>query len=269
MPAILLERTVNAYNTAHASENKIHDDATAKRFGFAGGLVPGVDVFAYMTHPALTHWGRAWLEGGRLSARFMKPVYDGKDIKVIAHGEAPMTVEVRFGETVCAAGEAGLVGTDESETRDDVPTAPLPTERPTASPDSLAKGTVMGTLELRLDPVESETYRRDVRDDLSIFEGGRIAHPGWLLRRANRVLAETVKLSPWIHVASDVRFQGILQAGEDISVRGKVRDNYEHKGHKFVELDVQIVTHNGQPIMRADHTAIYAPRQVAEGTGSA
>lgn len=35
-----------AFNTAHASENRIHDDATAKRYGFAGGLVPGVDVYA-------------------------------------------------------------------------------------------------------------------------------------------------------------------------------------------------------------------------------
>jgi hypothetical protein len=35
---------VEAFNTAKASENKIHDDAVARRFGFGGGLVPGVDV---------------------------------------------------------------------------------------------------------------------------------------------------------------------------------------------------------------------------------
>ena len=32
---------VSAHNTAQASENKIHDDATARRFGFSGGLVGG------------------------------------------------------------------------------------------------------------------------------------------------------------------------------------------------------------------------------------
>ena len=37
---------VSAHNTAKASENKIHDDATAKRFGFRGGLVGGVHVYA-------------------------------------------------------------------------------------------------------------------------------------------------------------------------------------------------------------------------------
>ena len=54
--------TVSAYNTAHDSENKIHDDAVARRFGFGGGLVPGVDVYGYMTHLPVMRWGRAWLD---------------------------------------------------------------------------------------------------------------------------------------------------------------------------------------------------------------
>ena len=37
-----------AYNTAIASDNKIHDDSVAHQFGFKGGLVPGVDVYAYL-----------------------------------------------------------------------------------------------------------------------------------------------------------------------------------------------------------------------------
>ena len=48
-PAISPYR-VQAYNTAVASENKIHDDTVARRFGFAGGLVPGIEVYAYMAH---------------------------------------------------------------------------------------------------------------------------------------------------------------------------------------------------------------------------
>ena len=37
---------VTAFNTAKQSENKMHDDTVARRFGFSGGLVPGVDVDA-------------------------------------------------------------------------------------------------------------------------------------------------------------------------------------------------------------------------------
>ena len=55
---------VSAYNTAKASENKIHDDSVAQRFGFRGGLVGGVHVYAYMTHLPVQRWGRAWLERG-------------------------------------------------------------------------------------------------------------------------------------------------------------------------------------------------------------
>src|SRR5690349_18272758 len=68
---------VTAFNTAHDSENKIHDDTVARRFGFGGGLVPGVDVYGYMTHLPVMRWGRAWLERGTAECRFFKPVYDG------------------------------------------------------------------------------------------------------------------------------------------------------------------------------------------------
>ena len=54
-----------AFNTATASTNKIHDDDVAQQYGFRGGLVPGVDVYAYLTHVPVREWGRTWLEDGR------------------------------------------------------------------------------------------------------------------------------------------------------------------------------------------------------------
>ena len=73
---------VSAYNTSKQSENKIHDDTVARRFGFSGGLVPGVDVMAYMMHLPVEKWGRAFLERGLIDARFVKPVYDGEIAEV-------------------------------------------------------------------------------------------------------------------------------------------------------------------------------------------
>ena len=75
---------VSAYNTAKASENKIHDDATARRFGFSGGLVGGVHVYAYRTHQPVARWGRAWLERGTGDCRFKEPVYDGDVAEIVA-----------------------------------------------------------------------------------------------------------------------------------------------------------------------------------------
>src|SRR5438309_9324447 len=100
---------VAAFNTAHDSENKIHDDATAKRFGFGGGLVPGVDVYGYMSHMPVMRWGRAWLERGTAECRFLKPVYDGDMATVTAteNGDG-LEIAVESRGELCATGHARL-----------------------------------------------------------------------------------------------------------------------------------------------------------------
>src|SRR5258705_4826954 len=77
---------VQAYNTAKQSENKMHDDTVAKRYGFSGGLVPGVAVLAYMMHPPVAKWGRDFLERGVVEGRFTKPVYDCELADVTGQG---------------------------------------------------------------------------------------------------------------------------------------------------------------------------------------
>src|SRR4051794_40347370 len=100
---------VKAFNTAHDSENKIHDDATAKRFGFGGGLVPGVDVYGYMSHMPVMRWGRAWLERGSAECRFLKPVYDGEiaTVTAVESGDG-LEIAVESRGELCATGHAAL-----------------------------------------------------------------------------------------------------------------------------------------------------------------
>ena len=69
-----INHTISAFNISAASENKIHDDSIAKRFGFQGGLVPGVEVYAYMTNPIIQCFGGSWLETGSAECKFIKPV---------------------------------------------------------------------------------------------------------------------------------------------------------------------------------------------------
>src|SRR4249920_1175723 len=100
---------VSAYNTAKLSENKMHDDTVAKRFGFSGGLVPGVDVMAYMMHLPVAKWGRAFLERGLVEARFVKPVYDGEIADVTGEENGGvLAIEVRSRGQLCATGSASL-----------------------------------------------------------------------------------------------------------------------------------------------------------------
>src|ERR1700756_4448943 len=86
---------VQAYNTAKLSENKMHDDTVAQRFGFSGGLVPGVDVMAYLMPLPGAKWGRSFLERGLIEARFVKPVYDGEIADVAAtQSDGVLSIEV-------------------------------------------------------------------------------------------------------------------------------------------------------------------------------
>src|SRR6201987_1989833 len=94
---------VSAYNTSKFSENKIHDDTGACKSGCPGGLVPGVDVMAYMLHMPVGKWGRDFLERGLIEARFVKPVYDGEVAEVSAVEESGgLTIEVQSKGELCA-----------------------------------------------------------------------------------------------------------------------------------------------------------------------
>src|SRR3979411_1764267 len=100
---------VQAYNTAKLSENKMHDDTVAKRFGFSGGLVPGVDVMAYMMHLPVRKWGRAFLERGLLEALFAKPVYDGEIADVSGEESGGvLSIAVESRGQLCAIGSASM-----------------------------------------------------------------------------------------------------------------------------------------------------------------
>ena len=44
-------------NDAPASENRIHSDDIARKYGFTGALVPGVTVFGHMTYPLVQAFG--------------------------------------------------------------------------------------------------------------------------------------------------------------------------------------------------------------------
>src|SRR5262245_10843454 len=99
------------YGADHA--NRIHSDEGAARYGFAGALVPGVGLYAYLTRPVVDALGLEWLERGAMSAKFLKPVYDGEKVQAwarVAHND-PIELKLelinRSGE-LCAVGSANL-----------------------------------------------------------------------------------------------------------------------------------------------------------------
>ncbi|MBE7519244.1 MAG: MaoC family dehydratase [Thermoflexaceae bacterium] len=270
----LPEHTVRARNFATASENKIHEDSVAKQYGFAGGLVPGVTVYAYMTRPVVEVLGRDWLAYGTATARFLKPFYEGEMVRVRTRAAdagsdlARLELEAYNGDgQLCAVASAALPATLTAPPAvTGYPAATLPAQRPPVSEEALRAIGALGTVEATYDArVKAARFCDEIGDDWGGYFGpGAVGHPGVLIRYANSALALNVLLNPWIHVSSDITHFSLVRDGDVVSTRGRVASLFERKGHKFVDLDLLMVANGERPIMHVRHTAIYDVRKVGE-----
>jgi acyl dehydratase len=255
---------VSAYNTAKQSENKMHDDTVARRFGFSGGLVPGVDVMAYMTHLPVAKWGRAFLERGLIDARFVKPVYDGETAVVTGEEkDGVLTIAVESRGQICATGSASLPASALPVLISDFnETAPVVERRPVDAM-SYPSGKWLGSVPRSWAGDAATEYLADVRETDPIFAKEGFAHPGLFQRIMNKVLVDNAILGPWIHVGSRMQLLAAARSGDELVARAKVTGNYEKKGHRFVELDALVVANGRTPVAHCRHIAIYQPREQA------
>ncbi|WP_315745555.1 MULTISPECIES: hypothetical protein [unclassified Bradyrhizobium] len=255
---------IEAYNTAKQSENKMHDDTVARRFGFTGGLVPGVEVMAYMVHMPVARWGREFLERGLIEARFVKPVYDGEIAEVRAsESDGALAVEVRSRGEVCATGAASLPSTAPLVALADYKDVGAVARRKPVGADTFAEGSWLGTAARAWPGPAAAAYLREIREREPIYAESRLGHPGMLQRVMNRLLVDNVILGPWIHVGSRMQLLSAFFEDDEITVRAKVTANYEKKGHRFVELDALVIANGTTPLAHCHHVAIYRPREQA------
>ena len=266
MSESLPEYRLKAVNTSTDSDNKIHDDATARRYGFAGGLVPGVTVYAYLTHPLAEALGPAWLQRGTANVRFVKPILDGQEVYVtgeITARDPQGGLSATIRAVTAASGEcATLTATVPAGS----PTplnlalykeAPLPAERAPGTREFFDANTVLGTFVIPYDAAQAEEYTKTVSDQLPLYRGsGGWVHPAFHAQLGNRCLRTNVVIGPWIHVGSVVRHLCPARVGDTLAARARVRSLWEKKGRDFVELDIAILA-NGKPVAHVLHTAIY------------
>jgi hypothetical protein len=263
-----MRRELVAVNTAPDSENKMHGDE-AKRYGFTSGLVPGVDVLAYLAHEGVATWGPTWLADGRLTGRLALPVYDGETVAVETEA-APGGIESRVVGADGSERATATSGVLDDAARAEVlrraePAAfavapvPDPADRPPAAVAVLAPGTTLGTQRATFHADRAPGYLDEISETDAAFRVDGAAHPGWLLRFANWALSRSVRLGPWIHVSSDAWLLAPVHDGDELEVRAHVTDRFERKGHEFVDLDVLYLV-DGAPVAFVDHRAIWQPR---------
>jgi acyl dehydratase len=264
MTSRLAAYRVQAYNTAKLSENKMHDDTVARRFGFSGGLVPGVDVMAYMMHLPIEKWGRAFLERGLIEARFVKPVYDGELVNVAGEeSDGVLSIEVESRGQLCGTGTASLPASLPSLSISDFPEVAAVSERRPVDAASYEPGKWLGTVPRAWAGEAATEYLRDVRERDPIYAREGLGHPGLLQRVMNKVLVDNAILGPWIHVGSRMQLLAATASGDELTARARVTGNYEKKGHRFVELDALMVANSRTPLAHCQHIAIYQPREQA------
>lgn len=261
---------VRAFNQAAASENKIHDDTVAQRFGFRGALVPGVTVFAYMAHLPVARWGRAFLERGAADCRFQKPVYDGEMVRVTAaDDDEGLALLVESGGARCATGHAAMPPQHAAPAIDSLPAGVPPAERPKASEESLSVGRALGIVPMVIDRAMLAAYLDEIRETEPLYRAEGLVHPGQILRLANFALLQNVVLGPWIHVGSTIRFHSAARIGEELTLRSRITSNTVNKGHAIVAFDATVIASGASVVADISHSAIWRPRQVAEVAASA
>lgn len=265
---ILPEREVVAHNFAEDSDNKIHSDDVAGEYGFKGGLVPGVGVYAYMTQPVVEALGHDWLVRGDMTAKFIKPVYHGEKVVVKARvaGVDPVRLtlmaENAAGE-LCAIGEASY--TDRKPgmdiTRYTLAPPPDRAKRLAASLKVLKKNRPLGAVVLRFNQPDWTTdFLRDVVENHPVYSRPEVTwHPAVLPALANRVLVENIDLGPWIHTDSDVDHHALPARDEEVVIRSRIIHAYEKRGHEIITIEALFTGHGDRMLALMTHTAIVKP----------
>ena len=249
-----------ARNFAEASENKIHSDDIARRFGFTGALVPGVTVFGHLAWPLTQRFGERWLQGSWVTTRFIKPAYHSETISLTDSETGADSARRRMPERGRrVAGDAGVHDRDRRSRRR-IRTRTWPT-RPDRRRESRSPGTrsTSTNRSRRISWQPDETLNREyaarVDDETELFRKG-VLHPHAILSQANQVLVRRYVMPAWIHTGSEIRFRRLLRVGDAIEVRAVPLEKWERKGHQFIKLYVAYVV-RGEIATEIFHTAIF------------
>jgi hypothetical protein len=258
---------VRTHNASEHSENRMHSDEVARRFGFRAALVPGVTVFAHMTRPLVERLGERWLGKGIAEVSFAKPAYEGDVLTVTTRADASgsgYALECTNAEGTELARMSSHVPASAPaiDPRSDMPPAPPIAERPLVTWELMEVGKPFPALRWAPTAADNAQWCEDVRDDLGIYRNGEDApiHPGLALRQANFVLRNRFTLPAWIHTGSRIVFHDVLRVGREYEVRAVPEEKWERKGHQFVRLYVAIRGGSGT-MAEIAHTAIFNPRR--------
>ena len=258
---------VIARNVAAGDAGSIHDDETARAHGYRGGLVTGVTLIGYATRALVERHGAAWLTGGTLDVRFVRPVYDGEPLRVaLAPGRDGVAVALTTGAgTLCAEGAASCDagGAGAAPWRTMIPVAP-PARAGALPPlryDDLVVGEELRPLYLRPSLEDLAAWADQLEDALPWYRegspwGGAVVHPSWFARLPILLWRNTFGNKTTVHAETRLRYLAPARADKQFITHGYVAAKYERKGQGYMVLDTLTIDEDGREIARNRHTSV-------------
>ncbi len=249
---------VVARNFSEASENRIHSDEIAQKYGFKGALVPGVAVYGHLTYPLAAALGESWLACSVDNLRLIKPAYHGDTLLLALASEgAHHTV-------TCHNANGELLAQVTSEMPDELPqphdlatfgTDYKHPERVVIGWDNVIAGQPYAPWQVTVTPQINAKYTGEVADTLPLYENG-LAHPHFLQSIANTALTNEYTMPTWMHVGTETRHRAAVRVGDELTVRSATLERWERKGHEFIKAYVS-VWRGDELTTDMLHTAIY------------
>ena len=263
-----------AYNPSTSSENQIHSDEMAKKYGFKGGLVPGVTVSSYLMHPGVIAWGEDWLNHGYAKVKVHKPLYDSYqfDVEVQASLEDNASEEAYEASLrdqngiLCATGSFSLNKQAKAPAFRGDPVLEKDYQKPAATQAQMEslKNKAMFALPAKWsNKIDMASYLRDMTlmPEIHNFDGQALANGSFMLGLTNWVLAGNVYMNPWIHLETESQYFAKVENETKLIVECEIEDLFSKGGHEFVDVRVNAFTWDSKDcVMSAKLRAIYKVR---------
>lgn len=261
----LSPQQILALNDAESSENRIHSDDVAQRYGFSGALVSGVNVFGYLSQPLVRHYGAEFLERGMADVLFLKPAYQDNLLSIRTENlsqestlRSHVTSAYNEDGTLLAKLESWLpVELPEINPRAAMTPGAEISSRPEVSWEVIQIEQPAPVLLWQPTAAENKRHVEVQRDRSTLYQGAEaLIHPYYQLEMCNQVLKNMYVMSAWVHTGSKMVMRQGLRIGQDIVIKAVPIKKWERKGHEFISLYVVFLVAD-EVALEVEHTAIY------------
>lgn len=249
---------VQTFNDVAETENRIHSDDIAQKFGFAAGLVSGAVLLGHMSYLSVRAHGRKWMTNNQIEVRFLQPAYDGEILTIEYTGQGD------HGRAECLNVVKTLLAlmTEQTAKHTVHPASRIASARESLPRqqlnwDRLIPDTPAPAYFWRPDPDANVALAEQIGDDLPVYRTRDApVHPFAILRQCNAAFTRTFILPAWIHAGSKVTFHSPLTVGETIEIRLVPVKKWKRKGHEFVTLYIPFLV-DGKVRVEVEHTIIF------------